>query len=577
MRKDIDPITFEVIRNALASTADEMALVIMRSAYSQVVRDTMDYSTALCDRHGQVVAQGLTLPVQLGAFPDAMQHLLSEHAAGARPGDVFIANDPYGAGGQHLPDIYVIKPIFIDGTLEGYAATMAHHSDVGGLTPGSLAIHATEIYQEGLRIPMLKLYEGGEKNETLFRIIEKNTRQPIQVLGDLRAQLAACRAAENGLAQLINKYGKEKVRDYLNELQDYAERIMRAEIAQIPDGVYQFADYLDGVGELPESIRISVTVEVKGDEIVIDFDGTSKQVRAAINAPIPIVHSCCYCAIRCLVREDIPNCEGYMRPVRVKAPSGTIVNPVAPAACAARGVIGYRVFDAIIGALAQVVPERVIAGGEGGPYLFSIGGSYHGRQFVLTEVMVGTWGAREGRDGIEGISNPAANLSNQPVELIETELPLQITRYGFVPDSAGAGKYRGGLAFVREFKLLSEEAEFTVRADRRKHPPYGIAGGQAGAPSNNILVSGSGEQVLPVMPLQSFRIKRGDAFCLISAGGGGSGSPLERKPESVLKDVVEEKVSVEAARLKYGVVIDPGSMAIDIDATAKLRGELAGR
>jgi N-methylhydantoinase B len=513
----------------------------------------------------------------LGAFPDAMQYVLAECAAGVRPGDVFIANDPYGAGGQHLPDIYVIKPIFLDGTVEGYAATMAHHSDVGGLTPGSLAIHASEIYQEGLRIPLLKLYEGGEKNETLFRIIEKNTRQPIQVMGDLRAQLAACRAGESGLVELITKYGKETLRDYLDEMQDHAERVMRAEIARIPDGIYRFSDYLDGVGDSPDSLRISVTVEVKGEEITIDFDGSSKQVRAAINAPIPIVRSCCYCAIRCLVREDIPNCEGYMRPVRVKAPSGTIVNPVAPAACAARGVIGYRVFDAIIGALAQVVPERVIAGGEGGPYLFSIGGSHQGRPFVLTEVMVGTWGARDGRDGVEGISNPAANLSNQPVELIEAELPLQISRYGFVPDSGGAGKYRGGLAFIREFKLLSEEAEFTVRADRRKYPPYGIAGGQAGAPSNNILISGSDQRVLPVMPLQSFRIKKGDSFCLISAGGGGSGPPLERRPEKVLKDVIEEKVSVEAARSKYGVVIDSKRKAIDIEATHRLRTELAGR
>jgi N-methylhydantoinase B len=577
MRKDIDPNTFEVIRNALASSADEMALVIMRSAYSQVVRDTMDYSTGLCDRQGQVIAQGLTLPVQLGAFPDAMQHLLSEYGGKMRPGDVFIMNDPYGSGGQHLPDVYVIKPVFIDGTIEGYAAAMAHHSDVGGLTPGSLAIHASEIYQEGLRIPMLKLYEGGEKNETLFRIIEKNTRQPIQVLGDLRAQLAACRAGENGLVELIAKYGKEAVRDYLEELQNHAERVMRAEIARIPDGIYRFADYIDGVGESPEPIRISVTVEVKGEEITIDFAGTSAQVRAAINAPVPIVHSCCYCAIRCLVREDIPNCEGYMRPVRVKAPSGTIVNPVAPAACAARGVIGYRVFDAIVGALAQVVPERVIAGGEGGPYLFSVGGSHHGRPFVLTEVMVGTWGARDGRDGVEGISNPAANLSNQPVELIEAELPLEIMRYAFVPDSDGAGKYRGGLAFVREFKLLSEEAEFTVRADRRDYPPYGIAGGKPGAPSKNILTTGSDEKMLPVMPLQSFRIKKGDAFCLTSAGGGGSGLPLERAPENVLKDVIEEKVSVEAARSKYGVVIDSDRRAIDTEATRRLRAELARR
>ena len=570
MTRTIDPITFEVVRNALSSIADEMALVVMRSAYSPVVRDSMDYSTAICDRHGQVVAQGLTLAVQLGSFPDIMTVLLREHGNDMAPGDVFIANDPYGSGGQHLPDLYIIKPIFVDGAVHGYAATMAHHSDVGGIAPGSVAMHATEIYQEGLRLPLLKLYEAGGPDRKLFRIIEKNTRSPIQVMGDLRAQLAACRIAERGLGQLVDRYGPAELEVYLEELHAFAETRMRAEIARIPDGTYRFTDWIDGVGDDPEPLPIVVTVTVDGEEIALDFAGSAAQVLAAINCPMAMVRSAAYCAIRCLATDDIPNCEGYMRPVSITAPAGTIVNPVEPAACAARGVIGYRVFDAIMGAIAEAVPELVIAGGEGGPTLFSVGGSHEGKPFVLTEVLVSTWGARATRDGVEGISNPAANLSNQPVELVEAELPLEVVRYGLVPDSGGAGKQRGGLASVREFRFLAERSEFTLRTDRRDHPPYGIGGGRSGGPSANTLFDRDGEHDVATMPMQSFLARKGDLFRMVSAGGGGYGDPRKRDPDAVLEDVREEKVTREAARDVYGVVVTD-DCTVDAAGTRALR------
>ncbi|MCY3599631.1 MAG: hydantoinase B/oxoprolinase family protein [Gemmatimonadetes bacterium] len=570
--RTVDPITFEVVRNALSSIADEMALVILRSAYSPVVRDAMDYSTAVCDRQGQVVAQGLTLAVQLGSFPDVMEVLLREFRDDMVPGDIFICNDPYGSGGQHLPDLYVIKPLFVDGAVHGYAATMAHHSDVGGIAPGSVAIHATEIYQEGLRLPLLKLYEAGEPDRKLFRIIEKNTRSPVQVLGDLRAQLAACRIAERGFGQLVDRYGVTELETYLEELHDFAETRMRAEIGRIPDGTYRFVDWIDGVGDEPERLPIAVTVTVDRDEIALDFAGSAGQVLAAINCPMAMVRSAAYCAIRCLATDDIPNCEGYMRPIRMSAPAGTIVNPVEPAACAARGVIGYRVFDAIMGAIAEAVPELVIAGCEGGPTLFSVGGHHEGKPFVLTEVLVSTWGARAARDGVEGISNPAANLSNQPVELIEAELPLEVTRYGLVPDSGGAGKHRGGLASVREFRFLAERSEFTIRTDRRAHPPYGIAGGRPGAPSANTMIDRDGDHEVETMPLKSFIARRDDLFRMVSAGGGGYGDPRERDPTAVLEDVREEKLTRAAARDVYGVVITEEG-ALDVAATRALRGD----
>jgi N-methylhydantoinase B len=570
-RSGVDPITLEVIKNALASTADEMALVIMRSAYSPVVRDTMDYSTALCDRDGRVVAQGLTLAVQLGTFPTVMGYVMGAFGSSAKPGDVYITNDPYGCGGQHLPDLYVIQPIFVAGALEGYAATMAHHSDVGGIAPGSIAVHATEIYQEGLRIPLSKLYDDGVENTTLLRLLEANTRQPVHVLGDLRAQLAACRVGERGLTALLERYGP-KAHLYMDELQHVAEQIMRAELAKLPDGVHTFTDYIDGVGEDPVPIPICVRVEIAGDEITIDFEGTSPQIDASVNCPVGMVRAACYCAIRGVVRAEMPNCEGYMVPIRVRAPEGTVVNPVLPAACGARGVIGYRVYDAIMGALAPIVPDRVLAAGEGGPTLIAFGGyDEERRPFGTTEVLVGTWGARATRDGLEGVSNPLANLGNQPVELLEAEIPIEVERYGLVPDSGGAGRQRGGLAYVRAFRVRTPRVTLTIRTDRRDHPPYGLDGGEPGAASSNTVISAGATRELPTMPMEASSLVAGDRFMHVSAGGGGFGPPLAREPEAVLADVLDGKVSVEAARASYGVVIAEGR--VDLQATARARGE----
>jgi N-methylhydantoinase B len=565
----IDPVTLDVVKNALASVADEMALVVMRSAYSPVVRDTMDYSTALCDRDGELLAQGLTLAVQLGTFPTVMRHLREHFGDEMEPGDVFLANDPYGFGGQHLPDMYVIQPIFHEGVLEGYAATMAHHVDVGGLTPGSIAVHATEIFQEGLRLPLLKLYEAGRENATVIRIIEKNTRQPVEVIGDLRAQVAACRAGERGLIELLERYGTVESRRYMDELQVLSERLMRAELAALPDGVYAFDDFIDGFGDEPEPLRIAVELTVRGDEVWVDLEGTAPQVAAGLNCPVGMVNAGVYCAFRGIATREIPNAGGYMRPIHVNAPVGTIVNPVLPAACGARGVVGYRVYDAVMGALAQVVPDKVVAPGEGGPSLIAIGGYRDGRPFVLAEVLVGCWGARAARDGLEGVSNPLANLSNQPVELLESDLPLRVHGYGLVADSGGPGRFRGGLAYERSYELLADEAVLTVRSDRRAHPAYGFEGGEAGAPSSNTIRSSDGERSVPTMPMEALQLRRGDVFHHVSAGGGGSGSPFERDPALVLEDVLEEKVGVEAARERYGVVIAEGK--VDERATVKAR------
>lgn len=571
----IDPITLEVIRNALASTADEMALIVMRSAYSPVVRDIMDYSTALCDAKGRVIAQGLTLPIQLCSFPRIMGFVKERYGETLKPGDVLIANDPYGSGGQHLPDIYILKTIFVDGRLSGFAATVAHHTDLGGIVPGSVAIYATEIQQEGLRLPLLKLYEAGEPVEAVFRILEANTRSPVEVLGDIRAQIAACNVAEEGLKTLIGRYGAQELYAYIDALHDHAEAMMRDVIRALPNGVYRATDYIDGVGENPQPLPIVATVTVADDTIDIDFAGTADQVAASINCPISLPESAAFCAIRCLSQQDIPNCEGYLRPITVRAPEGCLVNPRYPAACGARGVVGYRVFDAIMQALAQIVPERAMGGSEGGPYLLAAGGTHEGRPFVLNEMVVGTWGARAGKDGIEGISNPAANLSNQPVEMIEADMPVEVLRYGLVPDTGGPGQYRGGLSLIREFRFLAPVA-FVLRGDRRDHPPFGLEGGSPGAPSAHILLRADGtEQGLPTMPMESFNARAGDVFRLIGAGGGGYGDALQRDPIRIEDDLREGKVTAAGASRDYGVVFAADGATIDQAATMRRRAELA--
>ena len=572
MKHDIDPITLEVIKNALSTIADEMALVVMRTAYSKILRDSMDYSTAVCDRNGCSVAQGLTNPIHLGSFPDAMRRIVSEHGASMKEGDIFAFNDPYGSGGMHLPDVFIIKPIFVDGEIEGYAATLGHQCDIGGIAPGSMAVFATEIYQEGLRIPLLKLYEAGRPNQTLFDMIELNVRVPIQVMGDLRAQLAACETGERGFRQLVEKYGSAEFRRHVEELHDYAERLMRSEIAALPDGKYEFEDWIDGLGANPQPIRFKVCITIAGDGVNIDWTGSSAQVPGAINQPIPTPNSMCYLAIRCAVRAPIPNCDGYMRAITITAPLGSIVNPREPAACAARGITAYRMLDTMFGALAQVVPDSVPACGEGGPSAIQFGGRHQGQPFVAGAGLLGSWGGRRHRDGLEGISNPGANLSNQPIEVFETGLPLEITRYGFVENSGGPGRFRGGYALVRECRVLSDEAVLTIRTDRRERLPYGLEGGQPGTPSYNIINPGPDQVILPVCPMEAVVMEKGDRFCHVSAGGGGYGDPLERDPQRVCDSVRNEMITEAYARDVYGVALRDG--AVDIDATHQERSRL---
>jgi N-methylhydantoinase B len=570
---NIDPIETELFKNAVFSIADEMALTVLRTTYSGVLKDNMDYSTALADADGNLVAQGLTLPGHLGSIPTALETVLRRFDGDIGPGDVFIMNDPFD-GGMHLPDIFVFKPIFKDGRRLAFAATVCHHTDVGGRVAGSNASDSTEIYQEGLRIPLLKLYAAGRKNDTLLALIEKNVRVPVKVLGDLRAQLAACHIAERQVLELAVHYGEDTIQRRMRDVIDHAERLTRAAIRELPDGVFSFEDWIDDDGiELDKPIRLFVELTKKGDHIVADWTGTAPQVKGAINNTLSFTKAATYTAVKSVLPPTIPNNEGVFRAIEVIAPPGTIANAVLPAACAARGLTGFRMVDCCFGALALMLPDRVFAASDGGNTGISIGGYDRERNpFIYVDFTCGTWGGRPWADGLDGNANMFANMASQSVEVTEAEYPIQILAYEFVPDKAGAGKFRGGTPYRRDYRFLEAEGTLQVRSDRRRFVPYGLYGGQPGEPSANFLNPETAKsQALPAK--LTMMVKRGDVFRHELAGAGGWGDPLERDPNLVLRDVRNEMIGLDTARADYGVVIRQEDWSVDESATRRLREE----
>jgi len=569
--KIADPVLFELFKNAILSISDEMALTVVRTTYSGVLRDNMDFATAFCDADGRLVAQGLTLPGHLGSVPTALAAVLARYGDAIREGDVFCLNDPY-EGGMHLPDLFVIQPIFHEGVLAAFGCVSSHHVDTGGRVPGSNAADSTEIYQEGLRIPPCRLYSQGEPNETLFRIIEKNVRAPTLYFGDLRAQLSACHTADTQFLELCDRYGRETVAGLMEQLIDYSERMARAAIAEIPDGTASFEDWIDDDGvDHGKPIRLFVTITKTGDKFHVDWTGTAPQARAAINNTLSFTKSASYAAIRCILKGDIPTNEGYFRCVEVEAPKGTVAYGELPAACAARGLTGFRMIDCLFGALAQLAPDRVFAASDGGNTGISVGGYDANRKpFIFVDFTCGTWGGRPWADGLDGNSNIFANMASQPVEVIEAENPLEILAYEFLTDRCGAGKYRGGAPYGRTYRFTEAEGVMQIRADRQTHRPYGLYGGYPGEPSANIWDPDGTPKKMP--PKFTEIVKRDEIFRHEVAGAGGWGDPLEREPAAVAKDVRNDFISRAAAFDDYGVVLD--GFDVVADATAARREDI---
>jgi len=543
----VDPITFAVIKSGLDAIADDMAYTIVRIARSEIIKDVMDFSAALCDGDGQMVAQAKTIAQHLGAIPEAMAAVLEKFGDGLADGDAVIINDPYH-GGMHLPDIFMFMPLFFEGKRRAFAVVICHHTDVGGRVPGSNASDSTEIYQEGLRIPPLKLYDRGTLNETLATLIKINVRVPDRVWGDLSAQYAAAQVGKRGLEKLYQRYGAAEVEAYMAELLDYAERLTRAEIGNWPQGTYEFTDHIDndGLSNAPIPIKAAITVRA-GGSLLVDYTGSSGQVKGALNSTLSFTRSLTYLSVRCVLPKDVPNNVGVFRCIEIKVPASSVLNPVMPGACAARALTGYRVFDTMLGALAQIVPSRVPAAGEGGNSVICISGLRSNRKpFIIVDMICGAWGGRPDKDGLEAVTNASQNLSNMPVEVMEAEHPVRVEEYAFVPDSCGAGKWRGGVGLRRAYRILAPEALLQMRTDRVAFAPYGLEGGEDGGCSRNFIEIGHRREPLPGKV--TMMVPHNAVIIHEQAGAGGFGDPTARDPALVHEDLLDGKIAPFARR-----------------------------
>jgi len=430
---------------------------------------------------------------------------------------------------------------------------ICHHTDVGGRVPGSNASDSTEVYQEGIRIPPLKLYARGVLDRSIEKLIKINVRVPERVWGDLQAQFAASQVGAKGLARLFERYGADAVEAYMQELIDYAERMTRAEIRRWPKGTFTFVDHIDSDGFTDDPIPIKVAITVAEDGLVVDYTGSSPQVKAALNSTKSYTHSNTYLSVRCVLSRDIPNNVGVFRCIKVKVPEASVLNPLLPGACAARALTGYRIFDTMLGALAQIVPDRVPAAGEGGNSVVCISGLRKNRKpFIIVDMLCGAWGGRPDQDGVEAITNPSQNLSNMPVEVMEAEHPVRVEEYAFVPDSCGAGRWRGGVGIKRSYRILADEALLQLRTDRVKFAPYGLAGGKPGGTSRNFITTG--ERTTPLPSKVTMNVPKGALIVHEQAGGGGYGDPQTRDAARVREDIADGKITRAYAEEHHGIV-----------------------
>lgn len=572
MTARLDPITLGVVWGALQSIAVEIGTTVHRTAYSEQAREGQDFSVAVFDAAGRMVAQGPYSPGHMGAMSFAVANALAAHpVATLEPGDAILLNDPL-LGSGHLPDFFVTQPVFEDGELIGFVVNILHHTDVGGQRPGSQGVEGIfDYFQEGLRIPPTKVWRRYEEQEGIVGIIAANSRTPDKVLGDLRAQRSALRVGELRLCELARRYGRQTLAAAMDEIVARTEANMRAAIGAVPDGVYTFEDFLDDWGPGTEPLRVFVTVTVEGDAVVVDYAGSSPQTASGMNSYINYTRSYSYAAIKCLTDPYGPMNEGALRPITVKAPEGSFLNPRPPAGGGPRAIICYRTFEAVIGALAPALPDRVAAASShfANP---TFGGwdRRRGRRFVAYELVLSGTGARATKDGCEAMAM-AFNASNIPIEAQEATQPIVVERFELIPDSAGAGTFRGGCGLRRDLRFLADEGQLTNLSERQRFAPYGLFGGQGGALAKTVINPGPDEQL--VHGKQSREFAYGDVISFQQSGAGGYGDPLERDPARVLDDVLDDYVSIDAARREYGVVItgEGGDLSVDDDATRALR------
>lgn len=554
-----DPARFEVVKNALYSAAEEMKIVLAKTAYSPLLKVAGDYSCGIFDTRGEMVAQGPDLPIHLGSMPDAVRAIVRAFPDVA-PGDVFIHNDPYD-GGSHLPDVNVVAPAFHDGVLLGFGCVRAHWPDIGSATPGSYGA-VTEIYGEGLRLPPIRLYRDGKPDPAIEAIIFANVRTPTERLGDLRAQVAANIRAAQRMGELAAKYGTDTLLQIMQEVLDYSDTMMRAALRALPDGEASFTDIFDGdgvigVGETEDqTFTVKIKVTKKGDTIIADFAGSDPAVAGPMNAPLTVTASGVFCALKMIAdpKSLIPPNSGCWRSVTVTAPPGSVVHAQHPSPVVyANHEMSHRVADMVMAAMFQITPTTVMAGSQGTSAVITFGGVDYrtGDRFVSYESVKGGFGARPTKDGINAVASTVSNMSNTPIEILEMSFPLRVEEYTLVPDSGGVGKYRGGLGVRRAWRVLEKQSHASVCCERTVTPPFGLAGGEAGAPAK-IELTAPNSNARKLTSKGGFLAPAGSLVAMEAPGSGGYGPAAERDPAALAEDLLDGYITPAAALRDYG-------------------------
>lgn len=576
-----DAVMVEIIGNLMMSIAEETCLSIIKSAYSTNIKERRDVSSAVIGPDGSLVAQADYLPMHLNAFLTFIPYIYDHYdRESIQPGDMFIGNDPYNGGGNHLPDIVVAEPVFGDGKIIGWIVNMAHHSDIGGMVPGSTSSYANSIFQEGIRIPVIRICNAGKMNEDVKNLLLGNTRARIERDGDLTAQISSNHVGARRLREAYAKYG-DKLIDCLDELQRYSERRLRAAIENVPDGTYSYTDYIDDGGENhPYPLKVAVDIHVHGDSLTFDFSDTCEQIKAPVNISYNTLLACCFYSLKVLFGADIPATSGIFRVFDVVAPLGSLVNPRDPAPLGLTINAAQRVPDVIFGALAEVAKDRVVAGCNSTcqTTVFTCEDPNRpGSSLICHEAIAGGSGASRHADGLSAVQVHLTNTSNMPVEALETEFPIiLIKKYALRRDSGGAGEFRGGLGIHREFQVMREGIALKATGDRQVYAPYGLEGGHPGE-CGSFYRRFEGEETR--MPAKSTgnAMRKGEIVIANTPGAGGYGNPILRDPQKVLADVENDYVSVEKAKTEYGVVLTAlanGGYEVDEVATSALRAEM---
>lgn len=582
VEKRVDPVTASVIQGALENIAVEMGFKLMRMAYSSIIRESEDFGAAICDPQGRQLCEcSKSTPLQSGPIPGyvrGIQQLFAERGHAFRPGDVIIHNDPY-RGASHSPDVGFCMPIFDGETLIGFSITTAHHLDLGSSQPGSMGlVECTDRYAEGIQFRALKIVDGGRPNEVAWQMIRDNVRMADLVVGDMEAQIAACRVGAGRFLDMYRSYGAETLWGAVEDLLDYSERLMRSQIEKVPDGVYRATGHIDGFLDSSDPslsmIPIEVAVTVSGSDIAVDFAGTAPQLdHHAINLPfVGTVDVAVWLMLRTILLDsaeflNVPQNDGLFRSISITAPLGTLVNPIEPAPTIARATGGNRVADTVMRALAQAVPHAVSAG-TGSLRGVAFSGFLEGQQWVHLEIFEGAYGGRFGQDGMDSVDTLYANTRNNPVEDIESHVPLRVTRYEFRDQAVAAGKWRGGVNSVKEIQFLCD-GSISAESDNHKVAAWGFDGGAAGYTSELVLIKPDGaRQSLPSM-LPTIQVEKGDRLLCVGGTGGGYGDPRQRDPEQVYSDVQDALITAEQAAQEYGVII--GQAGIDAAGTARAR------